>query len=37
MSACYRRARIFMQRHPALIVRGSIVLLLLVHAALLVR
>lgn len=37
MSACRRRARIFVRRNPTLIVRTGLVVLLLVHGALLFR
>ena len=37
MSFRHRRARLWVSRHEFLIVRAAIVLLLLVHAALLVR
>ncbi|CUH36583.1 hypothetical protein JSE7799_01218 [Jannaschia seosinensis] len=35
MSACRRRTRLFVRRHPSLLVRAALVLLLVVHAALL--
>ncbi len=37
MSDCHRRARLWVRRQEFLIVRSAIILLLLVHAALLVR
>lgn len=37
MSRCQYRTCIIVRRHPTLIVRGALVLLLLVHAALLFR
>ncbi len=37
MSRCHRRAHLWLRRQEFLLVRAAIVLLLLVHAALLLR